>query len=178
MTRDEKTYPDAETFNPARWIEPAYPTFKEPLTQYPNLNGYSQFGFGRRTCQGIAIVEQDLFLTMGGMAWAFDITKKCRADGSEIDVHWDDFSPLLIAKPAPFEFDASPRSESVKRELSKMWERGKGDDDMQNERQEANTGVTKMSAQDDYEEAQWVGGSDTSESSDGGSEISTSQSIE
>ncbi|KAI4599965.1 hypothetical protein KJ359_001066 [Pestalotiopsis sp. 9143b] len=178
MTRDEKTYPDAETFNPARWIEPAYPTFKEPLTQYPNLNGYSQFGFGRRTCQGIAIVEQDLFLTMGGMAWAFDITKKRRADGSEIDVHWDDFSPLLIAKPAPFEFDAAPRSESVKRELIKMWERGKGDDDMQNERQEANTGVRKMSEQDEYEEAWWVGGSDTSESSDGGSDISTSQSIE
>lgn len=122
-------YPNAETFNPARWLKPTYPTFKEPLTQFPSLNGFSQFGFGRRTCQGIPIVEQDLFLVMGGIAWAFNITKKRRADGSEVDVHWDDFSPLLIAKPAPFEFDAMLRSEAVKNELLKMWVHGRGEDD-------------------------------------------------
>ncbi|KAF3006228.1 hypothetical protein E8E14_002554 [Neopestalotiopsis sp. 37M] len=130
ITRDENMYPNAETFNPARWLKPTYPTFKEPLTQFPSLNGFSQFGFGRRTCQGIPIVEQDLFLVMGGIAWAFNITKKRRADGSEVDVHWDDFSPLLIAKPAPFEFDAMLRSEAVKNELLKMWEHGRGEDDL------------------------------------------------
>lgn len=99
-------YPDPETFNPDRWLLPHYPTFCEPLTTYPNLNGYSQFGFGRRTCQGLPIVEQDLFLTMGGMAWAFDIRKKRDTDGNEIPVHWDNYTPLLIAKPVRFQFDA------------------------------------------------------------------------
>jgi hypothetical protein len=106
MTRDEAIYPDPETFNPDRWIVPHYPTYREPLTTYPNLNGYSQFGFGRRTCQGLPIVEQDLFLTMGGMAWAFDIRKKRDKDGMEIPVHWDNYTPLLIAKPVRFQFDA------------------------------------------------------------------------
>lgn len=109
ITRDEQMYPDPETFNPDRWLLASYPTYREPLTTYPNLQGYSQFGFGRRTCQGLPIVEQDLFLTMGGMAWALDIRKKRRADGSEVAVHWDDYTPLLIAKPVRFEFDAVVR---------------------------------------------------------------------
>ncbi|AEO68633.1 uncharacterized protein THITE_43045 [Thermothielavioides terrestris NRRL 8126] len=111
ITRDETMYPDAETFNPARWLDPAYPTYREPLTQHPNLSGFSQFGFGRRTCQGIPVVEQDLFLTMGGLAWAFTIRKKRDpVTGTEIPVHWNDYTPLLIAKPARFPFDAVPRS--------------------------------------------------------------------
>ncbi|KAK9777193.1 putative Cytochrome P450 [Seiridium cardinale] len=176
ITRDENTYPDAEAFNPARWLEPEYPTYKEPLTQHPNLNGFSQFGFGRRTCQGVPVVEQDLFLAMGGMSWAFNIRKKHREDGSEVDVHWDDFSPLLIAKPAPFEFDALPRSEFVKSKLAGMWETGKGDDDIENEKQQA---LGKMMAEDHDNERNEeehdvvsIGGSDTSGPSEGASESS------
>lgn len=134
ITRDEATYPDAEAFNPARWLEPKYPTYKEPLTVHPNLNGFSQFGFGKRTCQGIPIVDQDLFLAMGGMAWAFNLRKKRRADGSEVPVHWNDYTPLLIAKPMPFEFDATVRSEEKEVSLAQMWETGKGDDDVEEER--------------------------------------------
>lgn len=66
---------------------------------------------------------------MGGMAWAFDIRKKRRADGSEVPVHWNDYTPLLIAKPKPFEFDAVVRGEERARLLRSMWETGKGDDD-------------------------------------------------
>ncbi|KAI1469495.1 cytochrome P450 [Daldinia caldariorum] len=134
ITRDESIYPDAHNFNPARWLEPRYPTYKEPLTMHPNLGGFSQFGFGRRTCQGLPIVEQDLFLTMGGMAWAFDLRKKLREDGSEIPVHWNDYTPLLIAKPAPFEFDATVRSPLKEAALRNMWETGKGEDDEEEER--------------------------------------------
>ncbi|RWA06488.1 hypothetical protein EKO27_g8620 [Xylaria grammica] len=133
MTRDEKTYPNADAFNPARWLEPEYPTYKEPLTVHPKLNGFSQFGFGRRTCQGIPLVEQDLYLAMGGLAWAFNIRKKRRGDGSEVPVHWNDYTPLLIAKPVLFEFDAVVRSEEKKGLLRRMWESGKGDDDREQE---------------------------------------------
>lgn len=109
LTRDESVYPDAEAFNPDRWLKPEFPTYKEPLTQFPNLNGYSQFGHGKRTCQGIPIVDQDLFLSMGGMAWAFDIRKKRDQQGKEVPVHWNNYSSLLIAKPIKFEFDCVPR---------------------------------------------------------------------
>ncbi|KAI8954028.1 cytochrome P450 2C3 [Xylaria longipes] len=140
MSRDEKTYPDGEAFNPARWLEPSYPTYKEPLTTYPKLQGFSQFGFGRRTCQGLPLVEQDLFLAMGGMAWAFDIRRKRQhhyfgdggicGQGAEVPVHWNDYTPLLIAKPRPFEFDAIVRGGDERRRLlRRMWDSGKGEDD-------------------------------------------------
>ena len=127
ITRDEKVYPNPEQFNPARWLDPSYPTYRDPLSKYPNLQGYSQFGFGRRTCQGIPIVEQDLFLIMGGMAWAFEIRKKRDlATGEEIDVHWNDYTPLLIAKPKKFLFEALPRSREKVRKMFRMFQRAKG----------------------------------------------------
>ncbi|KAK3341062.1 cytochrome P450 [Neurospora tetraspora] len=124
ITRDESTYPSAETFNPSRFLLPSYPsTYREPLTLYPNLSGFSQFGFGRRTCQGVPIVEQDLFLTMGGMAWAFTITKKTDPlTGSELPVHWNDYTPLLIAKPCRFPFDAHPRDEGKLKKMREMYD--------------------------------------------------------
>lgn len=124
-------YPEPEAFNPGRWLSKEYPTYREPLTQYPNLNGFSQFGFGRRTCQGIPIVDQDLFLAMGGMAWAFDIRKRRDpATGEEIPVHWNNFTPLLIAKPVKFVFDAVPRGgESKLEQLRAMWEEAKEEDE-------------------------------------------------
>lgn len=124
-------YPEPEVFNPDRWLSKEYPTFREPLTQHPNLNGYSQFGFGRRTCQGVPIVEQDLFLTMGGMAWAFDIWKRRDPKtGQEIPVHWNSFTPLLIAKPIKFAFEAVPRGGESRREtLKAMWEAAKEEDE-------------------------------------------------
>ncbi|KAK4661191.1 uncharacterized protein QC763_704450 [Podospora pseudopauciseta] len=132
ITRDEETYPCADEFLPARWVDPAYPTFKEPLTQYPNLNGFSQFGFGRRTCQGIPIVEQDLFLSMGGMAWAFDIRKKVDpVTGKFIPVHWNDYTPLLIAKPCKFDFDAIPRQEGRMEELRQMFDSAREEEEQQ-----------------------------------------------
>lgn len=140
-------------------MDPAYPTYKEPLTQHPNLNGFSQFGFGRRTCQGVPIVEQDLFLAMGGLAWAFDLCKKRRADGSVVDVHWNDFTPLLIAKPAPFEFEAFTRSPQIARRVDAMWESGKGADDDEAERLSA---ALEGGKHDD--DVLSVGGSDTSSS--------------
>lgn len=123
MTRDETRYPGAEDFNPSRWIDPAFPTYREPLAQYPNLTGYSQFGFGRRTCQGVPIVEQDLFLAMGSLAWAFDIRKKRDPlTGAEVAVHRNNYTPLLIAKPARFPFDAVPRSPEKVTSMREMFE--------------------------------------------------------
>ncbi|KAK3951817.1 cytochrome P450 2E1 [Pseudoneurospora amorphoporcata] len=123
ITRDETTYPDAETFNPSRFLLPSYPTYRSPLTTYPNLSGFSQFGFGRRTCQGVPIVEQDLFLTMGGMAWAFTITKKTDpVTGREVAVHWNDYTPLLIAKPCRFPFEAVPRDEHKVKKMREMYD--------------------------------------------------------
>ncbi|KAF4589785.1 cytochrome P450 [Ophiocordyceps camponoti-floridani] len=110
FTRDETVYPDPETFNPARWLTPDYPTYREPLSIYPNLQGHSQFGFGPRMCVGVNLVEQCLFLAIGGLAWGFNVSKKRDlVSGAEIPIPWNEMTSMLIAKPVPFDFDLLPR---------------------------------------------------------------------
>lgn len=76
-------------------------------------------------------MEQDLFLTMGGMAWAFDIRKRRDPKtGEEMPVHWNSFTPLLIAKPVKFPFEAVPRGGEAKvKTLRAMWEAAKEEDE-------------------------------------------------
>ena len=69
-------YPNPEEFNPDRYLNPKYPTYKEPLTKYPNVINHHVFGYGRRNCLGMEIVDYQLVTIMGSLAWAFDVTKK------------------------------------------------------------------------------------------------------
>lgn len=77
-------------------------------------------------------MEQDLFLSMGGMAWAFDIRKKVDpVTGKVIPVHWNDYTPLLIAKPCKFDFDAIPRQEGRMEELRQMFDSAREEEEQQ-----------------------------------------------
>jgi hypothetical protein len=68
-------FPDPEAFNPLRWVEPGYPTYQEPLTQYPNITNISQFGYGRRVCQGQTVADEDMLIGIGSIAWLFNIDR-------------------------------------------------------------------------------------------------------
>lgn len=76
-------FPDPETFNPCRWTEPEYPTYQEPLTQYPTIINSTQFGYGRRTCQGQTVTDEDLLIGIGSIAWMFDISQRTEPQASE-----------------------------------------------------------------------------------------------
>ena len=76
ISRDPEIYPDPETFNPLRWLKPEFPTYKEPLTQFPTIINSSQFGYGRRLCQGQTVADEDMFIGIGSIAWLFNISKQ------------------------------------------------------------------------------------------------------
>ncbi|KAF2867212.1 cytochrome P450 [Massariosphaeria phaeospora] len=82
IARDPTMFPDPEAFNPSRWVEPGYPTYQEPLTQYPTIINCSQFGYGRRTCQGQTVADEDLFIGIGSIAWLFDISRTAKDTSS------------------------------------------------------------------------------------------------
>lgn len=63
ISRDPRVFPDPDEWNPMRWLEDVYPTYQEPLSKHPTITGYSQFGYGRRTCQGMGVTEADLFVS-------------------------------------------------------------------------------------------------------------------
>lgn len=56
-----------------RWLEPAFPTYQEPLSRYPTITAYSQFGYGKRVCQGQGVVDADMFVALGSIAWLFSL---------------------------------------------------------------------------------------------------------
>jgi hypothetical protein len=78
MTRNPTLYPSPNTFNPARWLTPSYPTFRSPLSHYPSLSFTPMpiFGYGPRRCPGIHIAEKSLFIQAAYIGWACTLKLK------------------------------------------------------------------------------------------------------
>ena len=108
--REPELYPDPETFNPQRWLDPSFPTYKEPLSVYPNLHNYSNFGFGRRICPGQNIAERNLYILTARIAWAVNIGKATDRDGQPVDPPLYDYTAGFNAQPKWFPFELSARS--------------------------------------------------------------------
>lgn len=122
MARNPKRYPRPEMYNPDRWVDSSYPTYQEPRSKYPTICEHSQFGFGRRKCQGQEVTEADMFVGIGALAWAFDLRKAVNPKtGIEISIPECEFSELLIAKPKWFRFNMTVRSEHRRAELLELW---------------------------------------------------------
>lgn len=108
--RDPTLYPDPEAFRPERWIESQWPTYREPLEVYPNLQQYSAFGFGRRICPGSQVAERSLNIMAARIAWACTWSRKVTADGSEVPVPEYDYVEGFNVQPKWFPFDLKVRS--------------------------------------------------------------------
>lgn len=122
MSRNPKKYPQPNAWNPDRWVDPSYPTYQEPLDRFPTICQYSQFGYGRRICQGMEVAEADLLVGIGAIAWGFDVRKAINPDtGLEIAVPEMAYSELLIAKPKWFQFSLTPRSNDRRRRIEHLY---------------------------------------------------------
>ncbi|KAI9702672.1 MAG: hypothetical protein M1820_006056 [Bogoriella megaspora] len=132
ISRDPVMFPDPEAYNPMRWLDPAYPTFKEDSTVNPTITNYSQFGYGRRVCQGMGVTEADMFVGVGAMAWLFHIAKEepnsyddDSTYGSAIDSPSEqekqfDFNGPTIAVNAGVQ--TPPNEKSIEESLASSWE--------------------------------------------------------
>lgn len=131
--RDPELYPDAETFLPDRWLESSYPTYREPMTQHPNVTNYSSFGFGRRICPGQHIAERSLNILVARIAWACDIKKKIDVGGMEIDVPLYDYVSGFNVQPKPFVFDLQARTEERWQVVLREYKKGQQSDPLRHE---------------------------------------------
>ncbi|KAK4545499.1 hypothetical protein LTR36_002849 [Oleoguttula mirabilis] len=107
ISREESKYPKGEEFIPERWLDPAYPTYKEPLTEFPNLRGHIAFGYGNRSCPGVDLTNMELCTLFGALAWSFDIKPK---EGLQ-PLPWYEVNPYVITMSKPFPVDITVRTE-------------------------------------------------------------------
>ncbi|KAK4940373.1 hypothetical protein LTR10_019479 [Elasticomyces elasticus] len=125
MARNPTLYPDADAYNPGRWLEPEYPTYQEPLTVHPRLLGHHGFGRGRRMCPGIEITEAELLIGCGSLLWAFTMKPNVGTDGQ---LQWPDplaMTSNVIGGPLPFKFDLKVRSEQRRAKIVELYQKDK-----------------------------------------------------
>jgi hypothetical protein len=112
LNQDSAIYPEPETFKPERWLEPKYPTYKEPLAYYPSLKGHSGFGWGRRACPGQDHSEIVHFTVISMILWSCQIcTKTDPVTGKAILPPPMDYTPYIIIRPNWWAFDVKARDE-------------------------------------------------------------------
>lgn len=111
LARDPTVYPDPDRFNPERYLDPSYPTYREPLSEYPTIKGYHGFGFGRRVCPGQELAEAELLVACAALASSFRLEKKRLANGQYVPIDDYDFTSTLITIARPFEMEFIVRSE-------------------------------------------------------------------
>ncbi|EGP87952.1 unnamed protein product [Zymoseptoria tritici ST99CH_1A5] len=115
ISREEATYPEGNEWRPERWLEPSWPTYKEPLTEYPTLRGDPGFGYGTRSCPGTDLVMTELYTLIASLVWAFDIKRKEGRAGYDNPVPWYETNPFVITMAKPFPCNITVRSEEKRR---------------------------------------------------------------
>lgn len=110
ISREANMYPEAEEWRPERWLDPSWPTYKEPLSEFPTVRGDAGFGYGVRACPGIDLVSTELYTTIGSIAWGFNIKRKEGKLGYENPVPWYQTNPYVITMASQFPADVTPRS--------------------------------------------------------------------
>jgi len=111
ITRDESIFPDPEAFRPERWLDPSFPTCKEPLSKYPEIKGHSGFGWGGRSCIGQSYSEIVLFTMASTILWSCNVGKQRDAKtGKYLEIPWMDIEPPnAIVRPTWFPLDVKSR---------------------------------------------------------------------
>jgi hypothetical protein len=119
--RNPVKYPDPDNFRPERWLEPCWPTYSEPLTEFPNIKGMSSFGWGQRACLGQSLTQDEMLVACGAVCWGFHLNFKTDARGKKIDIPLNKSNSLLIVKPDPYEMAFEPRTTARKQEMIDNW---------------------------------------------------------
>uniref|UniRef100_A0A0W0FZK7 Putative cytochrome P450 n=1 Tax=Moniliophthora roreri TaxID=221103 RepID=A0A0W0FZK7_MONRR len=117
MNRDKEVYgPDADTFNPGRYIGPDGNLAPSPpdtkRTHTVTTEGNVSFGYGGRICPGRHVANASLFINIACLLWAANISPEKDAQGQPIMPDLSDASSVndgIVVRPLPFKCSVTAR---------------------------------------------------------------------
>jgi len=109
MLRNETMYPDPESFRPERFLENV--GLSPEMERKRNPKNYV-FGFGRRQCPGVNLVDSSVWLLIASMLATLDISKAVDEHGNTVDPVVEYENPIFRI-PNPFKCDMRPRSQKA-----------------------------------------------------------------
>ncbi|KAF8960907.1 cytochrome P450 [Flammula alnicola] len=111
--RVQEMFPEPETFRPERFLE----------TENPRLKNFDlPFGFGRRSCPGIHLALNSLFINISRILWAFDIKPALDKNGNEIIPDSNNYTNGFNSRPISFDCRLMPRSGKVSTCIEAEWQ--------------------------------------------------------
>lgn len=120
--RNPVNYPDPESFRPERWMDPEWPSYREPLSQYPTVKGMTSFGWGQRACLGQNLTQDEMLVACGCVVWGFNMDYKIDpATGRKVNIDTKKSNSLLIVKPDPWQMSITPRSDKKRQAMIDLW---------------------------------------------------------
>ncbi|KAG8730535.1 hypothetical protein FRC11_006492 [Ceratobasidium sp. 423] len=113
-----KLYEEPHLFKPERFINHTMSMVDSAAQADPSKRDHFAFGAGRRICPGIQMAEQDMFLALSKLLWAFEFSAP---PGTNIDTEQSAFFGEAVRRPKPFPLIITPRSDrrvaTIKREM-------------------------------------------------------------
>ncbi len=90
--------------------------------------GMHTFGWGRRTCLGQHIVDDEMFVSGAGVLWGFKLDRKrCPKTGEIIEFDTEATNAHVILEPLPFPCDIQPRSHERAAQILKFYQDVRGE---------------------------------------------------
>lgn len=120
VSQSTDRYVRPDLYNPGRWLDPASPNYREPLTEFPRIKGHHIFGRGKRGCPGQDMAEAALYVQCGNMVKNFRMEPKRGEKGEPLWPSDNDRSNDVIGGPKEFECVIRARSEE-RREIVEAW---------------------------------------------------------
>ncbi|KAF8759846.1 cytochrome P450 family [Rhizoctonia solani] len=112
-------FDDPKVFRPERFLDYKMSMAESIAQGDPFERDHFAFGAGRRSCPGVQVAEQDVFIALSRLLWAFEFSAPT---GTQVNVEQSAFTGETVRHPKEFPLVIKPRSErrkaTIEREMA------------------------------------------------------------